>query len=324
MKTFLQKPSITNIAKYDFCLYYISVDQKYQIISRKQDIGRLINQLHREEFLAVGIMDTGTKDDLIESISWFSQNFNYCLHVVTQSDRITQDSIQTIFPDVTFIVFPKIPSLAERINAFANVCMTTYFIVTQSNTSFMSFDWKPIEAKLKEELHPAVICPWIFNKSNEKIPTVRAPKLNGKEIEPMSFMPRSECDSTLYPFLGLGIYDRALFQRLRGYDNNISGTYWQTLDFGVRCWLFGYPVYTMPYMSVLFYGMQFLIEDRTELDGVERFYTKNLAIKQSKGRNYIKKGYKTSGRVLAEEVKPRLALYKTDFQSLCDSWKNPS
>ena len=300
------------------------MDQKYQIISRKQDIGRLINQLHREEFLAVGIMDTGTKEDLIEAIDWFSHNFNYCLHVITQAERITQDQMQTQFPDVTFIVFSKAPSLAERINALADVCMTTYFIVTRSDTSFMSFDWKPIEAKLKDERHPAVICPWMFNKSNEKIPTVRAPKLNDKEIDPMSFMPNTECDATLYPFLGIGVYDRALFQRLRGYDSKITGAYWQALDFGVRCWLFGYPVYTMPYMSVLFYAMQFLIEDRTEQDGVERFYTKNLTVRQIKGRNYIKKGYKTSGRILNEEVKPRLALYKTDFQSLCDNWKNPS
>lgn len=300
------------------------VDQKYQIISRKQDIGHLINQLHREEFLAVGIMDTGTKEDLEDSIAWFSGNFNYCLHVMTQSDRFTQEVMQSQFPDVTFIVFQKAPSLAERINALADVCMTTYFIVTRSDTSFMSFDWSPLEAKLKEEPHPAVICPWMFNKGNEKIPTLRAPRMNGKEVDPLSFMPNSECDATLYPFLGMGIYDRALFQRLRGYDNEITGAYWQALDFGVRCWLYGYPTYTMPYMSVLFYAKQFLIEDRSEQDGVDRFYTKNLTVRQLKGRNYIKKGYKTNGKVLSGEVKPRIALYKTDFPTLCERWKTPN
>lgn len=300
------------------------MEQKYQIVSRRQDIGHLINQLHREEFLAVGIMDTGTSEDLENTINWFSHNFNYCLHVMTQASRYSQEDMRAKFPDVTFIVFPKSPSLAERINALADVCMTTYFIVTRSDTSFMSFDWKPIENIIKEDTHPVMICPWVFNKSNEKIPTVRAPRLDGKEVSPLSFMPNSVCDATLYPFLGMGLYDRALFQRLRGYDTEISGSYWQALDFGVRSWLFGYPIYATPYMSVLFYAKQFLIEDRSEQDGVERFYTKNLTVRQFKGRNYIKKGYKTSGKVLTDEVKPRIALYKTDFKSLCDNWREPN
>ena len=80
----------------------------------------------------------------------------------------------------------------------------------------------------------------------------------------------------------------------------------------------------MPYMSVLFYAKQFLIEDRSEQDGVDRFYTKNLTVRQLKGRNYIKKGYKTNGKVLSGEVRPRIALYKTDFPTLCERWKTPN
>lgn len=299
------------------------MNQKYSVITRKQDIGQLINQLHREEFLAVGIMDTGTADDLFNTLDWFVANFNYCLHVVSQSDRFPIDELQTRYPDVTFIVFPKAPSLAERVNALADVCMTTYFLTMRSDTNLMSFDWKPIEAKMKQDDHPAVITPWIFNKSNEEIPILRAPRMRGKEIEPLSFMPSVECHPNLYPFLGIGLYDRALFQRLRGYDEEISGAYWQTLEFGTRCWLYGYPVYTMSEMAVLFYSKQFLIEDRSEQQGFERFYSKALSVRQIKGRNFIRKGPKMSGKVINEEVKPKIGLYKTDFQTLCESWKNP-
>ena len=299
------------------------VNQKYSIISRKQDIGQLINQLHREEFLAVGIMDTGTVEDLFTTLDWFVGNFNYCLHVVSQSERFPVDEMQARYPDVTFIVFPKAPSLAERVNALADVCMTTYFLTMRSDTNLMNFDWKPIEAKMKAEDHPAMISPWIFNKSNEEIPTLRAPHMQGKEVEPLSFMPTAKCHANLYPFLGIGLYDRALFQRLRGYDEDISGAYWQTLDFGVRCWLYGYPVYTMSDIAVLFYAKQFLIEDRSEQQGFERFYSKALSVHQIKGRNFIRKGPKMQGKVINEEVKPRIGLYKTDFQSLCENWKNP-
>ncbi|MBO4718094.1 MAG: hypothetical protein J5599_09375 [Spirochaetales bacterium] len=299
------------------------MNQKYSIISRKQDIGQLINQLHREEFLAVGIMDTGTVEDLFATLDWFVGNFNYCLHVVSQSERFPVDEMQARYPDVTFIVFPKAPSLAERVNALADVCMTTYFLTMRSDTNLMNFDWKPIEAKMKAEDHPAMISPWIFNKSNEEIPTLRAPHMRGKEVEPLSFMPSAKCHENLYPFLGIGLYDRALFQRLRGYDEEISGAYWQTLDFGVRCWLYGYPVYTMSDIAVLFYSKQFLIEDRSEQQGFERFYSKALSVHQIKGRNFIRKGPKMIGKVINEEVKPRIGLYKTDFQALCETWTNP-
>jgi hypothetical protein len=243
--------------------------------------------------------------------------------VVSQSERFPIDEMQTRYPDVTFIVFPKAPSLAERVNALADVCMTTYFLTMRSDTNLMSFDWKPMEAMLKQEDHPALISPWIFNKSNEVIPILRAPHMNGKEVDPLSFMPSKECHPNLYPFLGIGLYDRALFQRLRGYDESISGAYWQTLDFGVRCWLYGYPVYTMSEMAVLFYSKQFLIEDRSEQQGFERFYSKALSVRQVKGRNFIRKGPKMSGKVINGEVKPRIGLYKTDFQTLCETWSVP-
>ena len=299
------------------------MNQKYSVISRKQDISQLINQLHREEFLAVGIMDTGTVEDLQTTLSWFVENFNYCLHVVSSNDRFNVEEMQAIYPDVTFIVFPKAPSLAERVNALADVCMTTYFLTMRSDTNLMSFDWKPLEARMREEEHPAMLCPWVYNKSNEEIPTLRTPLINGKEVEPVSFMPSAECSANLYPFLGIGLYDRALFQRLRGYDEDITGAYWQTLDFGVRCWLYGYPIYTVSQMAVLFYSKQFLIEDRSEQQGFERFYSKALSVHQVKGHNYIRKGPKMSKRVINEEVKPRIGLYKTDFRTLCENWKSP-
>ena len=201
--------------------------------------------------------------------------------------------------------------------------MTTYFLTMRSDTNLMNLDWQPLESRMKEEDHPAVICPWVFNKSNEKIPTLRAPHLNGKDVDPLSFMPNKRCEDNLYPFLGIGLYDRALFQRLRGYDEEISGAFWQTLDFGVRCWLYGYPVLTMSAIAVLFYSKQFLIEDRTEQQGFERFCSKALSVHQIRGRNFIRKGPHMSGKVINEEVKPRIGLYKVDFKTLCEKWNSP-
>ena len=71
------------------------------------------------------------------------------------------------------------------------------------------------------------------------------------------------------------------------------------------------------------HAKQFLIEDRTEQQGFERFYSKALSVHQVKGRTYVRKGSRMSSRVINEEVKPRIKSYRTDFATLCENWKNP-
>ncbi len=287
-------------------------------------MGVKLSHLHKEELLAVGIMDTGSKEDLEETVAWYFDNFNHGLHVITYSDRLVQSTLQSRFPEITFIVFDKAPSLAQRINALANECMTTYFYLTRTDIETVAFDWQTISGKLSREEHTAVLAPIIFNKDKEIIPSVRAPKLEGKKPDVLSFIPGRKDDDDLYPFLGLGVYDRALFQRLRGYDEEIKGAYYQTLDFGTRCWLYGYSIFSVNCIAVIFPTKQFLIEDRSECPGVDRFYTKALTVTVSKdGNTKIRKAYRTNKRVLNNEVKPRAALYRTDFQTLCAFWKVP-
>ncbi|MCR4675690.1 MAG: hypothetical protein K5634_00470 [Sphaerochaetaceae bacterium] len=297
--------------------------QNYQIISRHSDINHLISGLHSEEFLAVGIMDTGTRENLEESLRWYTNNYNHNIHVITQSERINQDNMNSMFPDVTFIVFDQAPSLSERINALANTCGTTYFFVTRSDVDLVDFNWQGIEKTMQSEPRPVVVTPLIFNKGKELIPSVRAPHMHEKDIEPMSFIPGRGIDANLYPFLGLGLYNRAIFQRIRGYDDEIENAYWQALDFGTRSWLYGYPIYSSCDLAVIFFGKQFLIEDRSENKTVSRYYTKALSVRMVRGRIIVKKGYKTDKRFMIDQVKPRAGLYKTDFATLCENWIIP-
>ncbi len=299
--------------------------QNYSVFSAKQDMGLKLSHMHKEELLAVGIMDTGTKEELEETVRWYSENFNHGLHVITYSERLSQNSIQSNFPGVTFIVFDQAPTLAQRINALANECMTTYFYLTRTDIQTAAFDWNTISSKFAGEDHIAVLAPLVFNKDQELTPSVRAPQFEGKKLDVLSFIPSRKDDADLYPFLGLGVYDRALFQRLRGYDEDIKGAYYQTLDFGTRCWLYGYSIYSVNYMAIIFPKKQYLIEDRSDCPGVERFYTKALTVTLAKnGKAKVRKAYRTDKRVLNNEVKPRLALYKTDFPTLCAFWEVPA
>lgn len=296
--------------------------QNYNVLSCKQDIGLRVTRLHKEELLAVGIMDTGTKEELEETIKWYSENFNHGLHVITYAERLAQNPLQSKFTDVTFIVFDKAPVLGERINALANECMTTYFYLTRTDIETVAFDWKSITEKFAHEEHIAVLTPLVFNRNKELMPSVSAPHIEKKIPDILSFKPSRKDDQNLYPFLGLGVYDRALFQRLRGFDEEIKSAYYQVLDFGTRCWLYGYSIFSVNYMAIIFPEKQNLIEDRSDYPGVDRFFTKALSVTISKnGEPKVKKTYRADKKVLKNEVRPKAALYKTDFQTLCAFWK---
>lgn len=301
------------------------MQNNYRIYHRKQDLGKRISQLHREEQLAIGILDVGTAQELENSIAWYVANMNCCLHVITQDDRIQIQEMQEAWPEITWLVFSSVTTLGERLNALADECYTTYFMVVRSDQEMLRFEGTVLMPMMSRPDHPAVLAPVLSNMLGELLPSVRAPHLRGKDLDPISFMPGPDNTATLYPFLGLGIYDRALFQRLRGYDEQIISNYWQCLDFGARCWLYGYQILTVHTLALEFPGRQSVIEDRSEQPGVERCYTKLLSVQQIGGKNFVHKWRRhTDKALLNDEVRKRMAvLFKTDFFTLIKTWKSP-
>lgn len=309
------------IVKAVFSDYPYNMEKDYQVITGKNSRRFTDAGIQAEEPLAVGIMDTGKPEALEKTLRWYSENFNYQIHVITYSANLENSDISSRYSNATFIVFPKAPSLAQRINALANECVATYFLVTRTDVDMEIFN---CIQDFRSSQNTVMITPLVFNSEHELIPTVRAPHIDRKEIDSLSFLPSKGKDENLYPFLGLGLYNRSLFQKLRGYDEQIKGAYWQLLDFGTRCWLYGYNIYSVNSMVISFPGRQSLMEDRSECEGIERFYTKALCV--TIGRNGIPKvrrAYRTDKKFLANEVKPRASLYKNDFQTLCAFWKNP-
>lgn len=278
---------------------------------------------NKEELFAISIMDTGSERDLEESLMWYSVNFNHGLHVITTNERFYTMSLNARYQDVTFIVFDNPPSLGERANAMADTCVASYFFLTRTDIDLVDLNFELVRQKLESDKRPAALVPIVFNKNKELIPTVRAPKLDKNKIEILSYEPSTGDDTNLCPFLGLGVYNRALFQRIRGYDTEIASPYFQCLDFGTKCWLYGYPIYSVNDIAVLFYAKQFLIEDRSESEGTDRFYTRALGVKKVRNRVVMKIPFGLNRHLMAEEIKKKVGLYKTDFESLCDNWIFP-
>ncbi len=301
--------------------------KNYKIIYRKQDIGLRLSSLYRQRQLAIGILDFAGRSELIDTLSWYNDNMNSSIHVLTTEYRMedNQDLIEK-FPDATFIVLKDETSTGEFINAFADECDATFFLVVRTDLSIIAFEGEKLMALMSDKNHPAVISPVMISSQGEVMPTLRAPFIRGKEVDPQSFMPNIESEKpemNLYPLLEIGLYDRALFQRLRAYDVNIMGEFYQSLDFGVRCHLFGYSIVTVRMLAVQFPNRISIIENRSECDGMNRFYTKALSIRRIAGKNIIEKWKPyVDKEVLQEEVKKKqINIQKTDFFTLQKNWK---
>lgn len=300
------------------------MQNNYQVYHRKQDIGKRISLLHREEPLSIGIVASGSVDELIAAIDAYSSKTVWPLVVLMFEDMGRISELQNQFQHVTFIVFSNPVPMGVKVNAMADECYTTYFAITRSDVKIISFDDEALFSLLRRSDRPAALVPMLANRSNEMIPSIQTPMVHDGLIDPVPFFPNTHILPTLYPFFGIGMYDRALFQRLRGFDENIYSDYWQYLDFGIRCWLYGYPIFCHPSCIMGFISRQSVIEDRSSQPGMERCHTKALGIRQINGKNYTRRfGKYTDAHVLRTEVKKRLALYKTDFYQLMDEWKAP-
>ena len=297
----------------------------YRIVFSKQDLGYRISTLYRQKQFSIGIMDFGTKEDLIHSLDWYLENMNLSVHVLTTEFKMDQYDIQKDYPEVTFIVFKNDTTTGEFVNAMADECYTDYFLIVRSDTEIIAFDSAKLLSIMVSKDHPVAISPVMLSKSAEVMPTIRAPYIRGREIDPQSFQPNIDSDTsepTLYPVLCLGLYDRALFQRLRGYDTEILGEYFQSIDLGVRSWLFGYKMFVTRDLALRFPNRVSVIEDRSECLGMNRFYTKALSIKRIAGKNMVSKWKPyCDKKILSEEVKMKQKnLQKTDFFTLVEKW----
>lgn len=309
----------------------VTMKSDYTIIHRSQNIGSVISRLHKEELLCVIIQDKGSFDDLLGSIQWYKDNMNFSIHVALNNDKEKLEKLSSLHPDITYLVFNSPVSMGARINAMATECYSTYFLVARSDAQIVRFDGGALIDMLRDDNQICCISPVLRNQLDEVVPTLRVPVFTGKrEIKTDCFRPDGSFETnvsydTLYPFWGLGLYKRAVFQRLRGMDELIHSSYWQALDFGARSWLFGFPIVATNSLQVKFPMKLHVSENISEYEGVERCYAKVLGMRQVNGRNYLERWpYMNKHRLLREEVRPKLALYKTDYQRICRDFSRPA
>jgi len=217
--------------------------------------------------------------------------FDYVISIELSSERYDLQELSGSFPFVRFILPKTHLSLGEKINLAACELDSPLFFVLWN-------DLKPVAGgttrRMAERLAVSDdseeyktspykrLCtvPVIQNSRFEPLPTLAAPVIIKKNVRSLLFTPNvtpnSDGQPSLYPFDGIGIYDRERFIRMGGYDGTMKSAHWQLMDFGFRSHLWGENICVSQHLKLSYDGAS-PSEDNTAEDSYRRFYFKNLA-----------------------------------------------
>ncbi|HOJ98619.1 MAG TPA: hypothetical protein PLW34_03560 [Termitinemataceae bacterium] len=123
---------------------------------------------------------------------------------------------------------------------------------------------------------PLCLVPLVQNNRYEIIPTVMAPTFYKGRIHTIPVVPKKEGVPSLFPFDGIGVYNRDTFVSLGGYDGTIQNPYWQLMDFGFRAHLWGERILATQTIRI-HYDQDPPTVHTTAQDSYLRFYLKNIA-----------------------------------------------
>jgi hypothetical protein len=199
------------------------------------------------------------------------------------------EELSSRFPFVRFILLQQPISLGEQINLAVSELDTPLFFVLWNDLKIIAGGAARRMAERiirpengtsgdREKSPYKRLCtvPVIQTSRFETLPTLMVPALKRKKVRTLFLGPESEGLSSLYPFDGVGIYDRERYVRLGGFDGTLKSSYWQLMDFGFRSYLWGEEISSTQALK-LSYEADVPAEENSDGKDYKRFYLKNLA-----------------------------------------------
>ena len=215
--------------------------------------------------------------------------FDYVLSMESSVSRYDLESLSQSFPFVRFILLKEPVSTGEEINLAAVESSTPLFFVFWNDLRILRCGGAERmaerlfsgDAENRGRYKRLCTVPLIQDERSDSLPTLIIPMLLPEKkvklsIKTIPSIPQKEGLPSLYPFDGIGIYDRERFLRLGGFDTLIKDFYWQLMDFGFRSSLWGEEIASTRLIKLSYEGAV-PREDSTPGDGWRHFFLKNLA-----------------------------------------------
>jgi hypothetical protein len=191
------------------------------------------------------------------------------------------------FPFVKFIFLKETLNVGEQINLAVSELASPLFFVLWDDLKILNGEAARMAERIfctPEELSKGAnsgvgkrLCtiPVIQNAQFQILPTLITPDINRQTVRNLFLAPAKEGTASLYPFDGVGVYDRDRFVKLGGFDCGISSTYWQLMDFGFRAHLWGETIQSTRLIRLSYNG-ELSPQDSTVDEDYRRFYLKNI------------------------------------------------
>ncbi|MDR0442286.1 MAG: hypothetical protein LBH44_02645 [Treponema sp.] len=211
--------------------------------------------------------------------------FDYVISIESASRHYDIEELSGRFPFVRFVLPEREMNLGEQINLAASETESPLFFVLRNDLKIIAGGTaeRMAERLTREEtgeknsvFKRLCTVPVIMNSRYEILPTMAVPVTRRRKMQTVAMEGRTEGRLSLYPFDGVGIYDRRRFIQMNGFDITLCNTHWQLMDFGFRAHLWGEEIALSLQLKLSCDG-ELPSEDFTAEESYYRFYLKNLA-----------------------------------------------
>jgi hypothetical protein len=172
--------------------------------------------------------------------------FERILSIEERDPDVDLSSWAAAYPFVRFILLNKPLPVGSQINlAAAELAALNggYFFVLRKDCRLEPLSAELIMATVKEAGDLCSV-PFMFDKHGTALPTQPLVEFSSGILRTRMAVPGGG-SWHLFPFEGIGVYNRDLFVRLGGFDNSITDEYWQLMDFGLRAHTWGERIRTI-------------------------------------------------------------------------------
>jgi hypothetical protein len=213
--------------------------------------------------------------------------FDNIISIEPSAPNYNIEDLSKKFPFVRFIIPEKEITPGEQINLAASEIECPLFFVLGNDMKIIAGGTARRMAerliviqketgKNSSAFKRLCTVPVIVNPNYEPMPTIVTPLTRNKKLWTGMIEPLNEGELSLYPFYGIGIYDRQRFISIGGFDTAIKNTHWQLMDFGFRAWLWGEEISLSLHLKLLC-EKEFPAADYSADKSYRQFYLKNLA-----------------------------------------------
>ncbi len=185
------------------------------------------------------------------------------------------EDVSRDFPDIRFILVRDEAGGGELVNIGMRESRAPALLAMWSDMRVLS---APRNPSLLEGGDALCLIPLMKNRAQELIPSLQSPAWKKGRLVVKFHTPSRDGEPALFPFDYCGVYDRQRFFQSGGFDPGISNAYWQKMDFGFRCHLWGEKIAVTTALT-LECSRQAPPEDSTPDEGYKSFYLKNIAVR---------------------------------------------